>query len=151
MPPFFYNETAHLLQERPLIYPSLRPDCKSFLQAQSVLGPREDQDPPCHSDHGWWTQTIDQSMISRWRKQEGAFGSVKRPDMLHLGSGPHSSLLDSRQRPLWWAWPRRAWLRVREWLRRVYLRGSRCRRGGDGVRWEQGGLYISYFHISEEV
>jgi transposase-like protein len=38
--------------------------------------------------------TIDQSMISRWRKQEGAFGSVKRPDMLHLGSGPHSSLLD---------------------------------------------------------
>ena len=38
--------------------------------------------------------TIDQSMISCWRKQEGAFGSVKRPDMLHLGSGTRSSLLD---------------------------------------------------------
>jgi hypothetical protein len=38
--------------------------------------------------------TIDQSMISRWRKQEGVFGSVKRPDTLHLGSGPRSSLLD---------------------------------------------------------
>ena len=36
--------------------------------------------------------TIDHSMISCWRKQEGAFGSVKRPDMLHLGSGPRSSL-----------------------------------------------------------
>ena len=37
--------------------------------------------------------TIDQSMISRWRKQEGAWGSVKRPDMLHIGSGPRSILL----------------------------------------------------------
>ena len=37
--------------------------------------------------------TVDQSMISRWRKQEGAWGSVKRPDMLHVASGPRSILL----------------------------------------------------------
>jgi hypothetical protein len=40
------------------------------------------------------TVTIDQSMISRWRKQEGAaWGSIKRPEMLHIGSGPRSILL----------------------------------------------------------
>ena len=37
--------------------------------------------------------TIDQSMISRWRKQEGAWGSVERLDMLHVASGPRSILL----------------------------------------------------------
>jgi hypothetical protein len=38
--------------------------------------------------------TVDQSLISRWRKQEGAWGFVKRPDMLHVASGPRSVLLN---------------------------------------------------------
>lgn len=38
--------------------------------------------------------TVDQSLISRWRKQEGAWGSVKRPDMLQVHSGPRSVLLN---------------------------------------------------------
>ena len=37
--------------------------------------------------------TIDPSMISRWRKQEGALGSAKRPEMLRVMDGPRSILL----------------------------------------------------------
>ena len=36
--------------------------------------------------------TVDQSMISRWRKQEGAWGSVKRPEMLRVADGPRAIL-----------------------------------------------------------
>ena len=37
--------------------------------------------------------TVDASMISRWRKQEGALGSVQRPDMLRVAPGPHGILV----------------------------------------------------------
>jgi hypothetical protein len=37
--------------------------------------------------------TIDQWMISRWRKQEDALGAIKRPGALQLHSGPHSILM----------------------------------------------------------
>ena len=36
--------------------------------------------------------TVDQSMISRWRKQEGAWGSIKRPEMLRVADGPRAIL-----------------------------------------------------------
>ena len=38
--------------------------------------------------------SIDQSMISRWRKQEGALGSVEKPNALQLHSGPRSILFN---------------------------------------------------------
>ena len=36
--------------------------------------------------------TVDPSMISRWRKQEGALGSIKRPEMLRVADGPRAIL-----------------------------------------------------------
>jgi transposase-like protein len=36
--------------------------------------------------------SIDQSMISRWRKKEAVLGTVERPDALQLHSGPRSVL-----------------------------------------------------------
>ena len=44
--------------------------------------------------------TVDQSLISRWRKQEGAWGSVKRPDMLQVHSASRSVLLNIERDPI---------------------------------------------------
>ena len=44
--------------------------------------------------------TVDQSLISRWRKQEGALGSVKRPDMLQVHSASRSVLLNIERDPI---------------------------------------------------
>ena len=37
--------------------------------------------------------TVDASMISRWRKQEGALGSVQKSNMLRVVPGPHGILV----------------------------------------------------------